>query len=61
MESALAIARALSPKSFDGHGNYTLGLKEQLILSEIDYDKVYKVRGIVTTANTACPFASNKK
>ncbi len=41
---------------FDGHGNYTLGVKEQLIFPEIDYDKVTKVRGmdivIVTTANT---------
>ena len=43
-------------KSFDGRGNYTLGVKEQLIFPEIDYDKVNKVRGmdivIVTTANT---------
>lgn len=42
--------------SFDGHGNYTLGLKEQILFPEIDYDKVDKVRGleisIVTTANT---------
>lgn len=48
--------RGVSPKSFDGRGNYTLGLKEQLIFPEIDYDKVDKVRGmdviIVTTANT---------
>ena len=46
--------RGLSPRSFDGHGNYTLGLTEQLIFPEIDYDKVVKVRGmditIVTTA-----------
>lgn len=46
----------ISPKSFDGRGNYTLGIKEQLIFPEIDYDKVEKVRGldvvIVTTANT---------
>ena len=44
------------PKSFDGRGNYTLGVKEQLIFPEIDYDKVNRVRGldvvIVTTANT---------
>ena len=43
-------------KSFDGRGNYTLGVKEQLIFPEIDYDRVDKVRGmdivIVTTANT---------
>ena len=42
--------------SFDGHGNYTLGLKEQIIFPEVDYDKVDKVRGlevsIVTTAKT---------
>lgn len=43
-------------KAFDGHGNYTLGLKEQIIFPEIDYDRVDKVRGmevtIVTSANT---------
>jgi len=48
--------RGVSPKAFDGRGNYTLGLKEQIIFPEIDYDKVDKVRGmditIVTTANT---------
>ena len=48
--------RGVSPKAFDGRGNYTLGLKEQLIFPEIDYDKVDKVRGMdvvfVTTANT---------
>lgn len=48
--------RGVSPKSFDGRGNYALGLKEQLIFPEIDYDKVEKIRGmdvvIVTTANT---------
>ena len=48
--------RGVSKKSFDGRGNYTLGIKEQLIFPEIDYDKVNKVRGmdivIVTTANT---------
>jgi large subunit ribosomal protein L5 len=48
--------RGVSPKSFDGRGNYTLGLKEQLIFPEISYDKVDKVRGmdvvIVTTANS---------
>ena len=46
----------VSKKAFDGRGNYTLGVKEQLIFPEIDYDKVSKVRGmdivIVTTANT---------
>ena len=46
----------VSDKAFDGHGNYTLGLSEQIIFPEIDYDKVDKVRGmeitIVTTADT---------
>ena len=46
----------VSKKAFDGRGNYTLGVKEQLIFPEIDYDKVSKVRGmdivVVTTANT---------
>ncbi|MBN8194266.1 50S ribosomal protein L5 [Bacillus sp. NTK074B] len=48
--------RGVSKKAFDGRGNYTLGVKEQLIFPEIDYDKVSKARGmdivIVTTANT---------
>ncbi len=48
--------RGINPNSFDGHGNYALGAKEQLIFPEIDYDKIDKVRGldivIVTTANT---------
>ncbi len=48
--------RGVSPKSFDGRGNYNLGLKEQLIFPEIDYDKIDKVRGmtisITTTAKT---------
>lgn len=48
--------RGVSPKSFDGRGNYALGLKEQLLFPEIDYDKVDKIRGmdviIVTTAKT---------
>lgn len=48
--------RGISNKAFDGRGNYTLGIKEQLIFPEIDYDKVNKVRGmdiiIVTTSET---------
>ncbi len=48
--------RGVSKNAFDGHGNYTLGIKEQLIFPEIDYDKISKIRGmdivIVTTANT---------
>jgi large subunit ribosomal protein L5 len=47
--------RGVSSKSFDGKGNYTLGIKEQIIFPEIDYDKIDKVRGlnivITTTAN----------
>ncbi len=46
--------RGMDPEAFDGHGNYTMGVTEQLIFPEIDYDKVLKVRGmditIVTTA-----------
>ena len=48
--------RGVSPRAFDGRGNYTLGLREQIIFPEIDYDKVEKIRGlnvsIVTTAST---------
>jgi large subunit ribosomal protein L5 len=48
--------RGLDPRSFDGHGNYTFGVTEQLIFPEVDYDKVLKIRGmditIVTTART---------
>ena len=48
--------RGVSPKSFDGRGNYSMGVKEQLIFPEIEYDKIDKVRGMdiifVTTANT---------
>ena len=55
--------RGINPNSFDGRGNYNMGIREQLIFPEIDYDKVDKVRGMdicfVTTANTdeeACEF-----
>lgn len=48
--------RGVSPRSFDGRGNYTLGLREQVIFPEIEYDKIDKIRGmditIVTTAKT---------
>ena len=48
--------QGVSRNSFDGHGNYTLGLKEQIIFPEVDYDKIDKVRGleisIITTAKT---------
>jgi large subunit ribosomal protein L5 len=48
--------RGLDPRSFDGRGNYTLGLTEQLVFPEIDYDEIDAVRGmdvtVVTTART---------
>jgi len=48
--------QGISPKSFDGHGNYSLGLEEQLMFPEIDYDKIDQVRGmdisIITTSKT---------
>jgi large subunit ribosomal protein L5 len=48
--------KGISAKAFDGHGNYTLGIKEQLIFPEINYDKVDKIKGlnitIVTSAKT---------
>lgn len=48
--------RGFSPKSFDGRGNYSLGLKEQIVFTEIDYDKIDRLRGmdvvITTTART---------
>ena len=48
--------RGVSPDAFDGRGNYTLGLREQLVFPEIEYDKIDKLRGlevaIVTTART---------
>ena len=49
--------RGINPNAFDGRGNYTVGIKEQLIFPEIEYDKIDKVRGMdicfITTANTA--------
>ena len=48
--------KGISPKSFDGYGNYSLGIKEQVVFPEIDYDKIDKIRGMditfVTTAKT---------
>ena len=48
--------KGINPNGFDGHGNYSMGLREQLIFPEIEYDKVDKIRGMditfVTTANT---------
>ena len=52
----LVLGTSVNPNSFDGRGNYTIGVKEQLIFPEINYDKVLKIRGmdivIVTTART---------
>jgi large subunit ribosomal protein L5 len=46
--------RGISPDSFDGRGNYNMGVKEQLIFPEIDYDKIDKVRGMdITFVTTA--------
>lgn len=48
--------RGINPNSFDGRGNYSVGIKEQLIFPEIDYDKIDKIRGMditfITTAKT---------
>jgi large subunit ribosomal protein L5 len=48
--------RGVSPRSFDGRGNYSIGLREQLVFPEIDYDKIDRIRGlevtIVTTAKS---------
>jgi large subunit ribosomal protein L5 len=48
--------RGISPNSFDGRGNYSLGIREQLIFPEIDYDRIDQIRGmdisIITTAST---------
>lgn len=45
--------RGVNPKSFDGHGNYTMGIKEQLIFPEVEYDKVDKIRGMDITIETS--------
>ena len=50
--------RGLNPKSFDGNGNYTLGIKEQIIFPEINYDKIDKVRGLDITI---CTSANNNE
>ena len=51
--------RGLNPKSFDGNGNYTLGIKEQIVFPEVNYDKIDKIRGIdITICTTA---ASNEE
>ncbi|MBF0353182.1 MAG: 50S ribosomal protein L5 [SAR324 cluster bacterium] len=47
--------RGVSPKAFDGDGNYTMGIKEQLVFPEIDFDKIDKVRGLNITIVTTTP------
>lgn len=44
--------RGLNPKSFDGRGNYSMGIKEQIVFAEIDYDKIDKLRGLDITITT---------
>jgi large subunit ribosomal protein L5 len=53
--------RGLSDKSFDGRGNYTLGIKEQIIFPEIDYDKIDKVKGMNITIVTTAPTDEESK
>ena len=54
-QSSIVYSNLINPKSFDKHGNYSIGLEEQLMFPEIEYDKIDQVRGmdisIVTTAN----------
>ena len=50
--------RGLNPKSFDGHGNYSMGIKEQIIFPEINYDNIDKIRGMDICINTS---ASNNE
>jgi large subunit ribosomal protein L5 len=45
--------RGLNPKSFDGRGNYSMGVREQIIFPEIDYDKVDRIRGMDITITTS--------
>jgi len=47
--------RGMSPKSFDGRGNYSLGIKEQIMFPEIDYDKIDTLRGMDITITTNMP------
>ena len=50
--------RGLSPDSFDGHGNYSFGIKEQIVFPEIEYDKVVKVRGMAITVISLLLFSN---
>ncbi len=45
--------RGLNPRGFDGHGNYSLGIREQIIFPEIDYDKIDVLRGLDVTITTS--------
>jgi len=47
--------RGLSPKGFDGRGNYSMGIKEQIIFPEIDYDKIDKIKGLNISIVTSAP------
>ncbi len=47
--------RGVSPKAFDGRGNYSLGIKEQIIFPEINYDKIDRIKGLNITIVTNCP------
>ena len=47
--------RGLSPKGFDGRGNYSMGVKEQIIFPEIDYDKIDKIKGLNISIVTSAP------
>ena len=52
--------RGLNPKSFDGRGNYSMGVKEQIIFPEIDYDKIDKIRGIDITITTTAAISNEE-
>jgi len=53
--------RGLSPKAFDGKGNYTIGVKEQIIFPEIDYDKIDNIRGLDISIITSAKNDDNAK
>jgi large subunit ribosomal protein L5 len=53
--------RGMNPKSFDGQGNYSMGVKEQIIFPEIEYDKIDKLRGMDITINTTAKTAEESR
>ena len=53
--------RGLNPKSFDGQGNYSMGIKEQIIFPEIEYDKIDKIRGMDVTITTSAKTADEAR